>query len=65
MIFIKPVVGDHDIETREHIEEAFSLAAQKARDRKESYGLFCANRQGRLFRFASVNDLAWAAYGNQ
>lgn len=69
MITIKPLVGPRDSEVREHIEEALALAMQKAREGSKrglkEYGLFCPDDRGKLFKFASVNSLAWGiVYGN-
>lgn len=69
MITIRPLIGPKDSETREHIEEAFALAMQKAREGKKrglkECGLFCPDSRGRLIKFASVNGLAWGiVYGN-
>jgi hypothetical protein len=56
MITIKPLKTPHDIEVREHLEEALALAALKAREGRREYGLFC---NGSDKPFASVNHLAW------
>lgn len=56
MIYVKPMAGPEDVETREHMEEALALAAQKSREGKRDYGLFA---EGKTRPFASVNQLAW------
>ena len=56
MITIKPLITDHDVEVREHLEEALALAALKAKEGQREYGLF---GDGQDKPFASVNHLAW------
>jgi len=56
MIIIKAVDGSGDQESREYVDEAFQLAALRAKETESDQGLFCPNQNK---PFVSVSKELW------
>ena len=56
MVIVKAVDGSGDQESRAYVEEAFRLAALRAKETKTDQGLFCPDQKK---PFASISKDLW------
>lgn len=56
MVIVKAVDGSGDQEARNHVGEAFYLAALRAKETKRTQGLFCPESRK---PFAAINKYLW------